>query len=314
MRAKKPVVCLSVTLLILVITGSQPVLSATYIVSIAPSLPAPILHLDESTHNPVHGKPVNTASQLSMLPTKEQAWRAVFDHIETQANIKFSFEPARSQLDFELKLAKGYYDFAYINPLQFVAFNEFPGYKSVVKRKAQPIKGIIVVKKTGPISSLSKLRDATFAFPGTLDYPASVVLRDSLKRLNVNIKAEFLASQKQVYSAVASGEFIAGGGSQESLGALASEIRNALRIIWTSPGYTPYAFVAHPRVPFFTIIQLQRAMIGLTKNESGKALLPDIFVDNGFEVARDSDWHDAHLINLEELNSPASETALQNAK
>jgi len=299
MHTQKRCPLLLFILLTAVMGSSQVALSDTYTVSITPTLPEPLPQIKASENAKLS---INTSSQLSMLPSKEQAWQAVFNYLGQKANIKFKFEPANSQLDFELKLAKGYYDFAYTNPLQFIAFNDFPGYKAVVKRKAQPIRGIIVVKKTGPISSLTELRDAIFAFPGTLNFPASIVLRESLNRLNVNIIPQFLASQKHVYSAVANGSYIAGGGSYESFEAQASEVRNALRIIWDSPGYTPYAFSAHPRVPFFTIIRLQRAMVGLVKHEEGKALLPDIFVDNGFEVARDSDWHDARLINLEKLN------------
>jgi len=305
---------LLIILLLANIAGPQTALSETYIVSIAPSLPEPILQRDDNAKTTLQINSVDTSSQFTILPTKEEAWQDVFDYIGSKAGLNFKFEPAKSQLDFELKLAKGYYDFAYMNPIQFINFNQFPGYKAVAKRKAQPIRGMIVVKKTGPISSLTELREATFVFPGPLNFPASIVLRESLKRLKVNIISEFLASQDQVYSAVANADFIAGGGNHESFEALAPEAKNALRIIWDSPGYTPYAFSAHPRVPFFTIIRVQRALIGLTKHEKGRVLLPDIFVDNGFEVARDSDWHDARLINLEELNASSGKTPANDTK
>lgn len=299
MRAQKLCHFLSFIFLLGMLGVAMPAFSDTYIVSIAPSLPEPLLHPNEET---------NTTTQLTFLPSKEEAWLAVFNYLGEQAGIDFKFEPARSQLSFELKLAKGYYDFAYTNPLQFVAFNEFPGYKAVSKRKAQPIRGMIFVKKKGPISSLTELRDASIAFDGLLNFPASVVLRESLARLNVNINPKFLASQKQVYSEVSSGDAIAGGGTYESFESQPIETRRKLRIIWDSPGYTPYAFSAHPRVPFFTIIRLQRAMVSLIKQEEGKALLHDIFVNNGFEVARDSDWDDARLIDLETLNNTPIKT------
>jgi len=283
------------------------------IVGVAPSMPKPIAQQEKETQS-TQTKRTNKSKKAQksttlplvrkreIVPTKEQAWQAVFDYLANETGLSFQFEPANSQLDFELKLAKGYYDLAYINPLQFIAFHDYPGYKAVTKRKAQPIRSIIFVKHHGPILSLTELRGATIAFPGLLNFPASVVPRESLQRLNVDIVPRFLASERQVFYEVTQGFFIAGAGTQAGFDAQPQEIRNGLKIIWTSPGFTPHAFVAHPRIPFFSINKLQRAMIRMNKREEGKVLLPYIFVDNGFEVARDRDWDEINLIDLDVLN------------
>jgi len=264
----------------------------TYTVGIAPSLPEPIS--------------LNQAADKTKPPSKEEAWQAVFNYLSEQTHLEFQFESASSQLKFELNLAKGYYDFAYINPLQFIAFNNFPGYRAVVKQKAQPIRGMIFVKKTSNISNLGELRENIIAFPGALNFSGSIAPRASLDRLNVNIIPRFLASQKQVYVEVSNNTYIGGGGTHSSFEALPPEIKSTLRIIWDSPGYTPNAFVAHSRISFFAINTLQRAMVGMIKREDGKILLPDIFVNNGFEVARDSDWNEIKLIDLNKLNGTPS--------
>ena len=49
----------------------------------------------------------------------------------------------------------------------------------------------------------------------------------------------------------------------------------------------------------------------MIKNEDAKKLLPYIFVDNGFEVARDSDWDEIKLIDLNELNGSNKNTQAQ---
>lgn len=286
-----------------------------YIVGIAPSVSAPLPQTKQETQ--INKKRLSREKRLSktrtppdisdtkqseIVPTKSEAWQAVFDYLAIETNLEFDLDIANSQLDFELKLAKGHYDMAYISPLQFIAFNDFPGYKAIVKRKAQPIRGMIFVKRNSRIKSLTELRGAIIAFPGLLDFSSSIVPRESLQRLKVDIIPRFLSSEKQVFAEVARGLFIAGGGTRTGFDAQPSEIKNNLRIIWDSPGFSPYAFVAHPRVPFFSINKIQRAMIKMNKREAEKALLPYIFVDNGFEVAKDRDWNEINLIDINSLN------------
>jgi len=285
---------------------SIPATAEPFIVGVAPSIPSPLPQIKEDPHailkKRIAKKQPSETTPREVVPSKTEAWQAVFDYLANETNLDFVFEPTDSQLNFEVKLAKGHYDLAYINPLQFAAFQDYPGYKAITKRKAQPLRGMIFVKRNGPITTLAQLREATIAFPGLLNFPASVVPRETLQRLNVNITPRFLSSERQVFREVAEGAFIAGSGTEAGFQAQSKGIQNALHAIWKSPGFTPHAFVAHPRIPFFSINKLQRAMIKMNKRNEGKALLPYIFVDNGFEVARNSDWDEINLIDLEALN------------
>jgi len=248
------------------------------------------------------------AAQTKKIPSKNQAWKAVFNYIAQESGLDIVFEPAKSQLDFELKLAKSYYDLAYLNPLQFNSFRDSPGYQAQIKRKSQPLRGMIFIKKNSPIKSFSKLRGSIIAFPGLLNFPASIIPRESLHRLNFEITPQFLANQNTVYHEVARGHFVAGAGTEESYLAQPTDIRNSLVKIWDSPGFSPYVFAAHPRVPFFSLVKLKRAMVRMNKQQAGKALLEDIFVENGFEVAKDSDWDEIKQIDLGILNGTAVDT------
>jgi len=284
------------------------------IFSIAPSYPVPIAEL-ETLEKPskwkrpgakLNKKPILLASSPKLtvdLPSRKQAWTAVIEYLEKQTNLPIKFEPPSSQLDFELKLSRGYYDLAYVTPIQFNAFRDFPGYQAQIKRKAQPLRGIIFVKKSSNITTFSQLRESTIAFPGALNFAASVIPRESLSRLKFNITPKFLEDSDQVYAGVASKKYIAGAGTEESLKAQEPEIRDTLKIIWNSPGFSPHALIAHPRVPFYPLIKLKKAMVGMIKDPNGKELLKHIFVNNGFEVAKGSDWDEIKNINLDTLNN-----------
>tara|TARA_R110001592_G_scaffold81050_1_gene240819 strand:- start:27067 stop:27984 length:918 start_codon:yes stop_codon:yes gene_type:complete len=305
--------------LIITLFCSQTLTAKPLIVSIAPSYPIPV-----STYTPEviepgikklksdkDAEPLKKKTSNEKVPEKNEIWEAVFAYIANETGLELKFEPASSQLTFELNLAKSYYDLALVSPLQFDAFRQSPGYQAQVKRKAQPIRAIIFVKKNGNIKTFSELRDATIAFPNPLNFESSIVPRESLKRLKFNIIPQFLASEEAVYKEVISEQYIAGSGTHESFLAQPIEIRNSLKVIWDSPGFSPHPLVAHPRVDFFSLVKLKRAFVDMIKNEDAKKLLPYIFVDNGFEVARDSDWDEIKLIDLNELNGSNKNTQAQ---
>ncbi len=286
------------------------------IISVAPSYPIPVSLTTPEDITPgikklkseIPDKPAKPPLNSENIPGKNEIWEMVFAYISEESNIELSFEPATSQLDFELNLAKSKYDLALVSPLQFEAFRVNPGYQAQIKRKSQPIRAIIFVKKNGNIKSFSELRNAIIAFPNPLNFESSVVPRESLKRLNFNIIPQFLPSETAVYKQVISEQYIAGAGTHENFLAQPIEIRNSLKVIWDSPGFSPHALVAHPRVDFLSLIKLKRAFVDMIKNEEAKKLLPYIFVDNGFEVARDSDWDEIKLIDLNELNGSIKNT------
>lgn len=309
----------SLLLLIYGLTALPSLAAKPLIVSIAPSYPEPVPQfisqlpdvnekkLKFDTDKPIEKAPLPEEK----VPTKNEVWQQVFDFITQETKLELIFEPASSQLDFELKLAKSYYDLALVTPLQFDAFRANPGYQAQVKRKAQPIRSIIFVKKNSQIKTFADLRDSIIAFPNPLNFDSSIVPRESLKRLKFNIIPQFLSSEATVYQEVIRERYIAGAGTNENFRAQPIEIQNGLRIIWDSPGFSPHAFVAHPRVDFFSQIKLKRAFVDMIKDEQAKKLLPYIFVDNGFEVARDSDWDEIKLIDLNELNGSIKNTQIK---
>jgi phosphonate transport system substrate-binding protein len=295
---------------------SQALGAKPLIVSVAPAYPIPVSLITPEDLKPSIKQlksdkdvlPALKKIDYEKVPDKNEIWQDVFAYISKETGLELLFEPANSQLDFELNLAKSHYDLAVVGPLQFNAFRQNPGYQAQVKRKAQPIRGIIFVKKNGKIKSFSELRNTIIAFPNPLNFESSVAPRESLKRLKFDIIPQFLASEATVYKEVISEQYIAGSGTHENFLAQPIEIRNSLKIIWDSPGFSPHAFVAHPRVDFFSLVKLKRAFVDMIKNEDAKKLLPYIFVDNGFEVARDSDWDEIKLIDLNELNGSIKNT------
>ena len=222
-------------------------------------------------------------------------WVPVLAYLEQQTGYKFSFETAKNIPAFEKKLAQGKYDFAYMNPYHYVMFHRHSGYKAMARARDKQLHGIIVVRKDSSLQSIRQLNNQELAFPSPMAFGASVIPRTELKQQKVDITARYVASHDSVYRNVAEGKFIAGGGVVRTLDAMPVEVRNKLRILYQTRGYTPHAFAVHPRVPVKVYRAVRQAMLDMDKSAAGRVLLAVLKI-RGFTTAKDADWDDVRKI------------------
>jgi phosphonate transport system substrate-binding protein len=79
-------------------------------------------------------------------------------------------------------------------------------------------------------------------------------------------------------------------------------VRAQLRILWKSPGYTPHAFSAHPRVPAPVVEKLQQALRELVNHPEGLDVLKNVNF-GAIEPAVDNDWEDIRKLNIDAIKS-----------
>ncbi len=284
----------------------------TLTIAITPAVPQPharyekIPNPDATKFDAIKNKQQHIMVLASKnTPSRSEAWQAVIKLLSETSGVELQMVPFVSRLEFELAMSKGSYDLAYLDPLQFHQFKTHPGYNALVKRRAQPLQALIVTPQTTPVTSIKDLAGQSIAYPGLLNYDASVIARESLRRLQIDHIPRFYPSSEAVFKAVLAGDVAAGATRIEDLKGQDLDIQQKLHILWDTPGYTPYALAAHPRVSFFTINRLQRALVRLDKTERGRELLSHIFVENGFETASNGDWHDAAAIDPKSLRQHA---------
>lgn len=239
--------------------------------------------------------PQQSAKRLAQL------WTPVLKYIHQQTGITLQFKTAKNIPEFEKRLALGLYDFAYMNPYHFTVFNREPGYKAVAVRKDQPIRGIMVVKKDSPTTELKQLSNETLAFPSPAAFAASVLPRAKLKREDINFTARYVSSHDSVYLGVAKGLFPAGGGVMRTFNNTAPEVKEQLKVLWTTNPYTPHAIAAHPKMPSELVSKIQEAFISMNETEEGKQLLKTLKVKKGLIKAEDSDWDDVRGLGIDLL-------------
>jgi phosphonate transport system substrate-binding protein len=239
--------------------------------------------------------PQQSATQLAKL------WTPIIEELSNKSGLDIHFVTAPDIPSFEKRLAAGEYDIAYMNPYHYVVFNQSVGYQAVAKARDKKIKGIIIVSKNSDINSLQDLQNSTLAFPAPASFAATILTQADLADQQVNFTANYVSSHDSVYRNVAKGIYPAGGGVLRTFNNVAPQIRDQLRILWTTKGYTPHAIAVHPRVIRAATDKLQQALLTLEQYAVGKQLLGSIKI-NGFEKGLDADWDDIRALNLKQLS------------
>jgi phosphonate transport system substrate-binding protein len=240
--------------------------------------------------------PQQSADKLARL------WGPILLQISEETGFRVNFKTAPDIPTFEKRLAAGEYDFAYMNPYHYTVFNQTNGYQALVKASDKRIKGILVVRKDSAIEQMADLDGSTLAFPAPAAFAASILSQSNLNVSGVKFKPKYVSSHDSVYRTVAKGLYPAGGGIIRTLNNVAPDIRDQLRVLWTSQGYTPHAIAVHPRISKKKALSLQQAFVQLDQQAEGAALLKGIKI-KGFEVAQDSDWDDVRGLELKELSN-----------
>jgi phosphonate transport system substrate-binding protein len=235
--------------------------------------------------------PQQAASRLA------EDWGPLLAEVSRRSGVSLVFRTAPNIPAFEERLATGDYDLAYMNPYHYVVFHKASGYLAFAKEQERRLKGILVVRKDSAVLKPADLAGKTVVFPAPAAFAASILPQAEFGRLKIPIETRFVASHDSVYRAVASGLHEAGGGIQRTFEAMPTDVREQLRVLSETPGYTPHALAAHPRVPAAIVERLRKAMASLADDEIGRALLAPLAF-KGLVAAQDREWNDIRALDI----------------
>ena len=118
---------------------------AGYSVAVVPQFPAAELHRD---------------------------WTPLLERLARDTGLRLHLTLAPSIPRFEAALMAGQPDFCYLNPYHQVMAHRAHGYVPLV-RDAQPLAGLLVVRRDDPVRSVRELDGQTVAFPSPNAFGAS---------------------------------------------------------------------------------------------------------------------------------------------
>ena len=216
------------------------------------------------------------------------AWTPVLSYLSQKTGYKFELQTARDVGSFHERLKVGTFDIAYMNPYMY-AVDKSHSYKVFAKEQDTRLRGIIIVAKNSPHTSLASLRNTTMAVPDPDAFAATLLPLAYLEQAGITVTLKNVMSHDSVYRAVAKGLYPAGGDTIKMLEQADPAIQDQIRILWTSPPYTPHPIAAHARVPQEVVKKLLGAMSAMHLDPHGKALLEGLKF-KGIEPAEDHEY------------------------
>jgi phosphonate transport system substrate-binding protein len=190
-------------------------------------------------------------------------WKPIIDDLERRTGLSFDLVTTLKIQDFEKEFIHGDFDFVYMNPYHI--------------RDKAPLRGVLVVRKDGPIQTVAGLSGKVVAFPSPNALGASLLMRADLDRLyHIKVIPLYVKTHSSVYLHVIKDLAAGGGGVQKSLQEQGPEIRDSLRVLYTTRPMTSHPVAAHPRVPKEVREKVRRALLDMGAEPEGKELLSKI--------------------------------------
>lgn len=215
---------------------------------------------------------VARAPQRSHIKTI-QDWEPFIKNLEQTTGIKLKLKVYTERSRFEQDLVGAKADFFYGNPGYFIVAQQAHGYLPLVRSSKKQLKGIIVVRRAGPLQSIEQLQGKTLAFPAKSAFAASLYIRSILDKFGIEIKAHYVKGHDNVYRSVANGSYTAGGGVYRTLGSEPDALKNQIRVLYETPGMAPHPLFAHPRVPEKVRKKMIDSILEMDNHAEGKQLL-----------------------------------------
>lgn len=201
-------------------------------------------------------------------------WKPIVDELERRTGLTFELNTALTIQDFEKEFLKSGFDFVYTNPYYVIKTAGSPWEYIPLVSDTKPLRGILVVRKDSPVKKPADLEGKVVAFPTPNALGASLLMRADLERLHhVRVKPVYVKTHSSVYLHVVKGLAAAGGGVEKTLLEQAPEIRDALRVIYTTRGMQSHPVAAHPRVAKEDGEKVRRAFLAMDATPAGRALL-----------------------------------------
>ena len=217
--------------------------------------------------------------------TLQSIWTPILQELERRTGHTFELRGSKSISAFEKQFMAGEFDFAYMNPYHFILASKTQGYLPLVRDTGKRLRGILVVRKDVAIDDVEQLQDKAIAFPSPNALGASLMLRAQLAReFNLRFESRYVKSHDSVYLNVVTGRMAAGGGVGRTLARQPSEVREQLRVLYTTPAVASHPVTVHPRVPETVRSMVKNALIAMGESESERQLLAKIPIGTAGEA------------------------------
>lgn len=205
--------------------------------------------------------------------------------------------------NFETAMASQSYDIIFVHPFFLVEAMDHYSYLPLA-RLAKPLKASLMVREDSPVLFLNDLVGGTIGLPPKLSAVSDLIkaaLMDAGLRPGLDIGVRHFRNKASCLQAVMVGGVAACGLPAFVLSQIEDFGKQPLRIVFTAPPVSHFAFAVHERVPDDERKKLQELLLSWSDEASDVVQLMGL--DQGFVQALPEDYDDvrAHKARLQTL-------------
>lgn len=202
---------------------------------------------------------------------------------------------------FEPEFLRGRADLVYLNPYHMVMARRAHGYEPLL-RDRRLLEGLLVVRKEGWIRDLVQLEAQRISFPSPNALAASMYLRALLQReYRLRYDAHYAMNHRNAIRQVLAGDSAAAGAIRTTLEQEPEHVRQALRVIYTTPGLPPHPVAVHPRVPAPLREIVTDTLLGLASDTAGRAIMAALQLPDPVPASYRRDYASIESLQLEKF-------------
>lgn len=219
----------------------------------------------------------------------------------TQQGIDVELVVYPSISKFEPEFLQGNADFVFLNPYHMVMAKRAQRYEALL-RDARPLEGLLVVKADAPVKAMEQLKDHRLSFPAPNAFAASLYIRSVLERqYRLPYDAHYAGTHRNAIRQVLAGDSAAAGLVRTTLEQEPPEVRQAVRVLYTTPPLSPHPLAAHPRVPASVRNQVSQVLLALAANPETKALMAAIQMPSPQAASYAKDYAPLEQLKIEKF-------------
>jgi len=230
-----------------------------------------------------------------------KAWTPVLWAYNEQTNNEIYLKVFPSKAAFEENMLSGESDFVFGSAFYYLILNQKHGYIPLVRSNKKFLNGIIVVKKNSDITTVDDLNGQRVAFPSQNAFGASLYIRSMLDSKGIKVEPLYSENHEKTYFSVDRGLAIAGGGVLRTFNVF--NLRNSLKVIYTSPDLPTHPLMAHPRVPKKVQKDIISFLLSLNETDDGRRMLTEIKLEKPVRVNHRLDYQSLRDLNILDFSS-----------
>lgn len=230
-------------------------------------------------------------NQQSAIRTAER-WNPILNYLRSRTGIPLELKMGATVEQTDDMMGREEFDLIFTN------HNFQPRYDGVYKVLARwagaPVRGLIVVLKGSPVTTIADLQGRTIAFPSEDAFLAYAVPKVEINRAAITIAEKFAGHQEGALSQLRARQVQAAAVNSRFLEHYVRTQPMEYRIIYQSEPFHDLPVVIHPRVPADQAVALQKALVGMVGDASAAPVLRAL--TPGFEPANDLDYDNVREI------------------